>query len=226
MYVFICSIPIGAKIYKKIVSIKQAIATILITYFTQILIAFLLTYVNNLIPNLDVEWATYMLPIFRLGDFIIGCCLGYIFIHKKSNLNMLVASFVEIIVFMYAVFCHYIYVHKIGLLGTDNFRYTIIFTFSSVVLVYLFAIKKGIVSKFITCKPVIWLGNISAYAFLIHYILVRYTLRLPYFLYHSFNINMNINIYVLSAILFIATILLSALYKTIDNKIRQKFIKK
>ena len=84
-------------------------------------------------------------------------------------------------------------------------------------MVYVFALNYGKVSKFMTTTPLIYIGNLSAYTFLIHQMVIRYE-----------NILMNKTPYPLAEVPFIVnlivtfmiTIILSELCLRI-NKARQ-----
>ena len=52
--------------------------------------------------------------------------------------------------------------------------YTVLWTISSCALIYLFAINNGMLSKYLTNKSLIFIGDMSANAFLIHQMVYRY----------------------------------------------------
>lgn len=59
--------------------------------------------------------------------------------------------------------------------------YTIIFTISSCMIIYLFALNKGCITKFLgNRRGLLYLGNISLYTFLIHTVVFSYLDRLCY----------------------------------------------
>ncbi len=120
------------------------------------------------------KWVIYIFPLFRLGDFLIGCCAGIIYIKRGLIVNKFTASLCELTTFLLILISEYIFVHQIGVMGTEWFRYTMLFTPTSVSLVFLFAVNQGIISRLLTCQPMLYLGNISAYTFLIHQMVIRY----------------------------------------------------
>lgn len=166
------------------------------------------------------QWVTYIFPVARLGDFIIGCCLGKIFLNHDFNIGKLTATFLEALSFLMFIAAEYIFASEKGILGTVYFKYTVIFTPISVLLVFLFAINKGYISRCLTCKPLIFLGDISAYTFLIHQIVIRYIGALNYRLIHLPDSNLTTILKVVSS--FIISILFAVLYRAVERKIREK----
>ena len=71
---------------------KYSIVFIICIYFLQIIIGIGITMypVQELFNNFDIiHWTTYICPLFRLGDFVIGGYLGYLFTHiKLETINM------------------------------------------------------------------------------------------------------------------------------------------
>ena len=51
----------------------------------QVVISFGVDHITlpEIIDNFP-KWATYILPIYRLGDFVIGCCLGYLYVNRRE----------------------------------------------------------------------------------------------------------------------------------------------
>ena len=60
------------------------------------------------------------------------------------------------------------------ILGAVAFRYNVLFTPSAVLLVWLLAMGKGVISRLLSAKPFLWLAGLSPYGFLIHQVLIRY----------------------------------------------------
>ena len=75
-------------ILKRIKGFKQkwsAIAGIAWILMLQVVISFGVDHITlpEIIDNFP-KWATYILPIYRLGDFVIGCCLGYLYVNRRE----------------------------------------------------------------------------------------------------------------------------------------------
>ena len=157
---------------------KHCILFIFCIYLCQVLtgIGFMLNPVQELFNNSDmVHWITYICPLFRLGDFVIGGYLGYLFVHIKSKtINKHIVSAAECITIILFALIQYMCEHNIGIWQYEFFKNTLCYTPLAAVLVFLFATEKGIVSRCLTWYPLVFLGNISAYTFLIHCAVIPY----------------------------------------------------
>ncbi|MBP3819510.1 MAG: acyltransferase [Butyrivibrio sp.] len=164
-----------------------AIATIVIMLIFQFFMALLSNYfqMNLIHDNKFVRWFVYIFPASRLEDFFIGCNLGYIFknIHKpKFSANRKLYTFFEIIIITIIIIQMSLFVIMITIPTkvdpTNTFScwwgYTILWTVSSCILIYLFAKRSGKISTILTNRLLVFIGNMSANAFLIHQIVFRY----------------------------------------------------
>ena len=127
------------------------------------------------------KWGTYILPVYRLGDFYIGMVFGYIFFNSKKNFTFSNSSYfvvlitvIEIITIGLNVIAQQAYNDSIGILGSIYFKFTLLYTPLSIIIVYLFALNKGIISKLLTNKLMIYIGEISGYGFIVHMVTIRY----------------------------------------------------
>ena len=170
-------------------------------------------------------WFMYCFPIFRLGDFFIGCCLGKLFMqHKSFNINFFITSIIEIIATIATIV-----VFQLLKLKTSNIFFVVLHNWTTVYIpiasmwVYLFVNKKGAITHLLSNKLLIYIGNISPYAFLIHYVVTQYTAAIL----KSFNININNIIYYIIILLqLVLSILLSIVYKKIHTNLITHFSKK
>ncbi len=203
--------------YIKRLNINKSLIVAICIYASQIVIGMVTQFVNIPIVYFDSfsKWFTYIFPLFRLGDFIIGCCFGNIFLNKKFSLNKLSATIFEIVIFIILICSQFIYSNQIGFLGSEWFRYTMLYTPTSVCIILLFALNKGIISNVLNHKSVIYIGNISAYAFLIHQVVIRYIDT-----FSSKIIGHSLNHYILLILSFIITIICAEIYKRIEYKIK------
>ncbi len=123
-------------------------------------------------------WATYFFPVFRLGDFIIGCNLGVLYLRHLQNkkANVVFASVLEIA----AVFAVILFERwRLGVTLGKTFIFsltnsTTAYIVFAVIWILLFSLKQGYITRLLTNKIMISLGNISATAFLIHYVVILY----------------------------------------------------
>ena len=206
--------PFLMKKLKKINSNKQAFITIFAVFFTQILIGFLSSLLPQSVWIFDniSKWVVYILPLFRLGDFAIGCCLCYLYLNLRHNLNKTVYGILEIVTLLVIIGSEYFYKNQVWFLGSEWFRYTMLYTVSSSAVVYLFAIKKGFLTEIITNKLFIRLGNISSFTFLMHQIIIRY-FDLIYDKFFNFDLNVWIKVILLLVITVSAAHIYSAAAK-------------
>lgn len=109
----------------------------------------------------------------------------------------------------------YIYNVAIPEAGDNWWGNTVLFTVSSCVIVYLFALNKGKVSTLLTNRILLFIGNISASAFLIHQMIYRY---LSYFekIFH-----IEINIYFSFVLCFVITVICAILWDQVMGLIKK-----
>lgn len=122
-------------------------------------------------------WFCYCFPVFRLGDFFIGCSLGRLYAESefRSQSSATAFSAVEILVTSCTtIMCKWALTEQTNVILLSMQNWTTIYIPIAVVWIFLFTVKKGVISRLLSCKALIWLGNISAYAFLIHYVVTQY----------------------------------------------------
>lgn len=92
---------------------------------------------------------------------------------------------------------------------------TLIFIPFSAMIIYLFAIRKGFVTKITDNKMLVWLGNISPYLYMLHYIIIRYVrLLLSHYVFVDIG---NVEVCVIA---FIITLLLSNIYIVVERSMK------
>jgi len=197
---------------------SEIIFITIIIFFIQCFVAIAIRHINRpFMWELGIEkWISYFCPLFRLGEFLIGCCFGFLFKNNTKRINFFVASIAETItIFAVIVSVHFAEKGE-GLLGANSFKHSVIYVISSVLLVYLFALNSGIYTRLITNRVTVYLGNISGYAFLIHAILITYLTKL---LYVSFPITNNFFKFSFELVL---TIIASGLYSLLHKFVLKK----
>lgn len=210
--------PLIITLIKKYNKPLTALFSILIIFSIQFVLSFLTQYVH--VSTNFCQWATYIFPLFRLGDFAIGCHLGYLFLQKRYSIKTFTATLSECLVVVLIIFSQFIFNGHITFSGTAWYRYTVLYLPSTIPLIYLFALNQGVISKILTNKVLIFIGNISAYAFLIHQVCIRYIDKFsPTYGYIAENI------WVRFFVAFAATILLSVLYRQTEHYIKRKLKK-
>lgn len=217
LFIYAC-FPFLLKIMKNYTVRKSLVVAILVFVF-QIVCAYISRFVYIPISYVDnfQRWFTYIFPVFRLGDFVVGMCVGLIYINSKVDLKGSVATSLELLTIIIIILLHSPYAEQSSILGAEWFRYTNIFTITSAMLVWLFAINKGWISRKITCKPILYIASISAYGFLIHQMVIK--------LIDTASSQLSghkLNKYLLCLSALFVTIMLSELYKKAEKKFRAK----
>ncbi len=172
LFCYIC-FPMIRKMILKKDSVLFSIVLSIITFALQCL--WVCFSIKFLLHNANVqEWSIYVSPYFRVGDFIVGCSFGHIFgkitIREKKAYMPL------------TVFCFLIVILQISFraMNLQSFwgkvfsNTVILYTVTSVTLVWLLARGGDWITKGKTGKIFVMLGNWSAYTYLIHSVVIRY----------------------------------------------------
>ena len=166
-------------------------------------------------------WFMYCFPVFRLGDFFVGCALKRVYLESgireagtlKATAFELLATAATVLVSLWFNRPH------AGVLPTALRNWTSVFIPLAALWVLLFAARRGLITRVLSNKALIWVGNLSAFAFLIHYPITQYAdLLLPL-------VSVNVAALGRTALVVIelaASIMLSFLYKWIHGAIRSR----
>ena len=168
-------------------------------------------------------WLSYEFPLFRLGDFFIGCCLGKVFLEGKRKCVRLSSTALEAVGMSFVAVCLAIYTLKKGFLGTNPVRYSILLLPSAVSTVYLFAKKEGRITSFFSHKSFIWLAKFSAYGFLIHQEIIY---QAKYILFGPGVWESVLHKVVVLVVTFVITICLAVLYGKLVDRIWRRTLGK
>lgn len=159
------------------------------------------------------KWVTYICPLYRVGDFIIGCCIGCLYKNNEILFTRKIASAIELLVFA-LTFASIIYFFKQMLASANSWLiYSILFTPTSIAIVLLFACNNGIVTRLMTNRLTVYLGNISSYGFLIHQVIIKY------FDFYFIEFNK----YAKVILILILTVIASELYMRIEKICKKGF---
>ena len=187
----------------KELKMNQILICAIFVYILQIVVALGASFLNvpEALSDNFVKWVTYICPLYRFGDFVIGICLGLAYLNRKKYSSR-VFSVIALLVVVLTVGTYYVYTNSVGMLGSEAVRYCLLFTPISVILIWIFAVNTDIISNRTASKPLIYIGNISASLFLIHQLVIRYIDVISSRIFHV-NINLDIKIvlaFVLSVI--------------------------
>lgn len=164
------------------------------------------------------RWIAYDMPFFRMGDFLVGCIVGVMYLEKKDTLKSVKANIGEGIVLIACI----------GITFWDNKsehtslisqifnNWTTIYIPVAAAAVYLFAAKQGIIVKTLSKgKSIKYIGIKSSGYFLIHYIVIQYMNRIV--IHMPFEVS-NLAVGLLELVL---TIILFEIYHKIEPKLLQ-----
>ena len=162
-------------------------------------------------------WFMYCFPLFRLGDFFIGCVLKRVYFegdfgklgNVKGTIQEIIATAITVLVFLWMT----IEQRSLLLLSLQN--YTTAYIPLAAIWIILFIEKRGLITKVLSNSCFIFIGSISAYAFLIHYVVTTYTAGL--LTWFELNI-VGWGRILLILLELIVSLLLSVLYKWIHEK--------
>ena len=198
---------------------KDAIIRLVITYLFMVALSVITANVKGPDGNFHT-WITYCFPFFRALDFYIGCNLGYIYLYsneKEKEGNNILYSLFEIACFAILPVLVWWSQKSHELLIAKAFTSTtVIFLPLSVMVVYLFAVKKGIISKLASNKLFVFLGDMSPYMFLIHFVGIYYVNSLISVL------GIMLNKYIMCLLYFIFTLLGAVIYSKILTIFKSK----
>ena len=167
-----------------------------------------------------VFYLTYLCPLFRAGDFAISCCMGCLYRSRKEERMPYGAfSLLELAAVLFSGGCFFIAARQVGVLGAAAFRYNVLFTPSAVLLVWLLAIGKGMISRLLSTKPFLWLAGLSPYGFLIHQVLIRYM----DFAADKFGLTVHPVVWTLTV--FLLTLCLSSFYRALERRVGRRHTK-
>ena len=196
---------------------KEAVLNIITVSIVMSLLAILSYSLFN--DSVISKWFTYIFPLYRLGDFYIGCCLGFLFTIEKSNSEKnesLTYTVIEIVGILLLLCGMYIYSATEGINNfLSSLRYTTVFLPSSVILVYAFAKNKGVLTRLFSNKYLIQVGNLSAYTFLIHQLVIRYVK----IVFGTLKVD---NVLAIGIVSIAMTIIFANVYIKLEKKIKQK----
>lgn len=125
--------------------------------------------------EIDIEWFVYKFPPVRALDFVIGCNIGYLFLKRNfKRIKQAQYTIWELVPCLLIILGNLCYIMKSSSSTGRWWTFSIVFTISSCMTVYLFAENKGYITKLLTNRLTLYLGDLSPYAFLIHFVVFRY----------------------------------------------------
>lgn len=121
-------------------------------------------------------WFMYCFPVFRLGDFFIGCVMKRVFFecHVK-DMGTAKATILELLATAITVLV-YLWLSKPGgnIASAALHNATTAYIPLAALWVMLFAANRGLLTRLLSNPVTRFIGNISAHAFLIHFVITEY----------------------------------------------------
>ncbi|MCR5046028.1 MAG: acyltransferase [Treponema sp.] len=166
-------------------------------------------------------WACYYLPVFRSGDFIIGCLAGLIYKECRGKIcaTNLQASIMQVCVAIFGILFFSIKTDASSFFIRVFFKSDVVRIILSAVWIFLFMEGKGIV-RFLTKEPLVALGNISGICYMIHWPVIEIMRAVKGYFNLDFSKWTLPQLYLLILVNFILTIIVSYLWLYISKKIQ------
>lgn len=162
-------LPFVLRCFEKYRSKRTAMAAIVIIYLLQAVSAeAALRIYTAASPSFESPgffhlWFYQIFPVYRLGDFAIGCNLAYIFMNRgEQKPSRMRGTLMELAAILLLVL--------LSILSYDSKpqNITCFFLPASAVLVYVFALNSGYISALLTNKVMKHLASLSSDIYLIH----------------------------------------------------------
>lgn len=215
VYAFMCIMfPIILCIVRKAVKSKKTFSIILFVYFLQVIAGIISQYIQNNLLELGnfCKWFTYVFPVFRLGEFVIGSLVGGVFLEEKHKISDVCATSLELVIVGLVIVVQLVNKYDILNGRYEFFKYSLIHTPVVTGLIYIFALNCGKISKLLSCRLIVNVGNISAYMFLIHQVVIRYV---DYFLIKTYGVCLET--WTRLAFIIVVTLGVTQIYKVLER---------
>ena len=133
-------------------------------------------------------WFTQNFPLMRAVDFLLGAIIGYMYVKRRREASVDVDAkehnkglwtFIEAVVILLFYVGSYFAAAAL-ILNCGNIGKAIVFCaplFSclfAIPMTMVFIWNRGYITKALSWKPLVYLGNISMYTYLIHYVFTQF----------------------------------------------------
>jgi peptidoglycan/LPS O-acetylase OafA/YrhL len=119
-------------------------------------------------------WLIYISPFFRIFDYLIGFLAGFIFIRIKKVKNTEREWKFGFSILEISVIGIFLLSYKSKFLLIDSLRYGVYYIPVITFVIIVFAFGKGIISKIISNKILVYLGKLSYIIYMIHQLIIYY----------------------------------------------------
>ena len=162
--------PIAQKLFDKMKNKKEYMLFIIVLFY-------IISVALSLLVKNNVEYWLYAFPPVRLLDFYSGYALGRIY--KYSSLHGIHGgtkrkyTYIELILLFIMIILMFVYPYV-----DVGFRRQSLYLPFSMCVVYVFAMDKGAVSKLLSHKYIVTLGNNSFYYYISHQIIFKWIYKI------------------------------------------------
>lgn len=162
---------------------KKALIVIVLLCLVQLFIDYCSSLIDLSFSDGFTKWFVYIFPCIRIIDFLVGCYAGVVYLSKintyKYNNSIIIKSIFVLSIFLNCLACIFYTIvnpNDAEIVHSELWwRYTIIFMVSNTFLIYSISVLNYCkYTKLFLSKIIILIGDLSAYAFLIHQIVLRY----------------------------------------------------
>lgn len=173
IFLMLITIPLLLLLKKFIKNKKQAIFFLMVITLCGFIYVDFLTYLKA-----DVIMWVYVFPISRLFEYVAGILLGIIFSYsyKEIRLNIkkkIIYTIIELVTISLLIVSFYF------LINAKPYDLTVIWIIPNLILLYLFSLERGYVSKFLGNKIFVYLAGLTFEAYLIHQVVNMYFYIVP-----------------------------------------------
>ncbi len=200
--------------------ILLAVGSIAIFFVLEIAISYIAFKIGNADRSafLSMRWITYLFPIPRLIEFLIGCCLGYIYLNRKEaeQKGLIKWTAMEVGAVLLIALSLYVYIAQVTFLSSESVRYSALFLPTTALIIWLTANSRGWISRILEQRLLVEIGNISSYAFLIHHLALKF---FDLILSYAFSLHSPWLVFILSVI---ATFAAAYLWRWLETKWSRK----
>ena len=196
---------------------------LLFTSFIRVLLFTLLTaiilYLNIYLNDDSKHYWLYVSPILRFADFLLGIILYSVYKYLKTHYESLNNKGTVLEIASVSIFLIFFTFH---LNLSISYRYSIYYWLPMFLIILAFAISgssnnKGFISKILSNRHLVWLGEISFCFYLIHLLVIRVMSSIMNKIFTNFDLIL------LSLLCLIITLIASAIaYKFIEKPLNYR----
>lgn len=213
LFLYLC-FPLILRFFKKLHNRGKVVRLALLLFGAELLLTALTAALGRHDDSawVNTKWLTYYFPPVRALDFLLGCCLGFLYLYRgerkseKRGLRALGQIAVPLLIAASCVF----YRATSELPITKSFKYGLLFLPTTLLLIWLLADSGTLLSRIFSFKPLAAFGSLTPYTFLIHDVSIKYV-------YLILARRVSSNPWLLAAVAFLVTTGLSLLYQSAVN---------